>query len=306
VAHKVLVVGEGMIELSKAAAGLWRMGSGGDTLNTAIHLARLGCAVSFASALGSDPFSVLLRESWRHEGLNADTVLADPQRTAGLYAIHTDQRGERSFTYWRRESAARCLFAHPDIARVEAAAEQADLLIFSLISLAVLPPESRHRLIDLAERAVERGGRVAFDGNYRPTLWDDVDTARRAREAAIALCDFGLPTLDDECAIEGPTDAAEVAERWMRSGAKEVVVKLGSDGCLTPEGLVAPLKHLEPVDTTGAGDAFNAGYLHARLHQQGVVAAAKAGHELAAWTVMEHGGIPAITHDAPYAHLRAL
>jgi 2-dehydro-3-deoxygluconokinase len=295
-----------MIELSKAPDGHWRMGSGGDTLNTAIHLARLSCDVSFASALGGDPFSVELRESWSGEGLNVETVLTDPQRTAGLYAIHTDEAGERSFTYWRRESAARYLFAHPDIARVEAAAEQADLLIFSLISLAVLPPEGRHRLIDVAKRTVERGGRVAFDGNHRATLWDHVDAARQARDAAIALCEFGLPTLDDERAMDGPADAEKVAARWMASGAKEVVVKLGSDGCLTAEGTVAPLQRLDPVDTTGAGDAFNAGYLHARLNQQGVVAAAKAGHELAAWTVMQRGGIPPLTSDAPYARLKAL
>ena len=306
-AHNVLVVGEGMVELSSAAPNcLWRMGSGGDTLNTALHLARLGCEVSFASVLGSDPFSLEMRESWIREGLNVDTVLTDPQRTAGLYAIHTDDKGERSFTYWRRESAARYLFEHPDIARVEAAAERADLLIFSLISLAVLPPEGRQRLIDLAKRAVQRGGKVAFDGNYRPALWDNLTGARRARDAAIALCEFGLPTLDDERAIDGPADPEQVAARWARGGAKEVVVKLGAKGCLTAGGLVAPPVSLKPVDTTGAGDAFNAGYLHARLNQEGVVAAAKAGHKLAAWTVMQHGGIPTITPDAPYAQLEAL
>lgn len=305
-AHKVLVIGEGMIELSKAPDGLWRMGSGGDTLNTAIHLARLGCEVSFASALGDDPFSVELRENWSREGLNVETVLTDPQRTAGLYAIHTDDQGERSFTYWRRESAARYLFVHPDVARVEWAAENADLLIFSLISLAILPPEGRERLTGLAKRTVNSGGKVAFDGNYRPILWDDVDLARRARDAAIAFCAFGLPTLGDEREMDGPADAEEVAARWVAGGANEVVVKLGSEGCLTAQGLVAPLKSLEPVDTTGAGDAFNAGYLHARLQQHGVVAAAKAGHELAAWTVMQHGGIPPRTPDAPYEQLKAL
>jgi 2-dehydro-3-deoxygluconokinase len=106
--------------------------------------------------------------------------------------------------------------------------------------------------------------------------------------------------------MDGPADPEQVAARWTASGAKEVVVKLGAEGCLTAEGLVAPLKHLEPVDTTGAGDAFNAGYLHARLNQQSVVAAAKAGHELAAWTVMQRGGIPPLTPDAPYARLTAL
>ncbi|CAA9340284.1 MAG: 2-dehydro-3-deoxygluconate kinase [uncultured Chloroflexia bacterium] len=154
-------------------------------------------------------------------------------------------------------------------------------------------------------RAAECGGKVAFDGNYRATLWDDVDAARRARDAAIAFCEFGLPTLDDEHAMDGPADAEEVAARWKRAGAQEVVVKLGSEGCFTAEGVVAPLKPLEPLDTTGAGDAFNAGYLYARLQQQAVIAAAEAGHRLAAWTLMQQGGIPPVTPDAPYGRLKA-
>ena len=96
-ALNVLVVGEGMIELSKAAPhGLWRMGSGGDTLNTAIHLARLGCEVAFASALGGDAFSMEVRESWGREGLDLDTLLTDLQRMTGLYAIHTDEGGNEA------------------------------------------------------------------------------------------------------------------------------------------------------------------------------------------------------------------
>jgi 2-dehydro-3-deoxygluconokinase len=307
VAHKVLVVGEGMIELSKAAPDdLWRIGSGGDTLNMAVHLARLGCEVAFASVVGADPFAVDLREKCGREGLDLGTLLTDPQRTTGLYAIHTDEAGERSFTYWRRESAARHLFAHPNIERVEAAAENADLVVFSLISLAILPAEGRQRLRDLVMRAAQCGAKVAFDGNYRATLWDDVEAARRARDPAIALCDFGLPTLDDEHAIDGSADAEKVAARWKRAGANEVVVKLGAEGCFTADGVVAPLIPLEPLDTTGAGDAFNAGYLYARLQQQDVIAAAKAGHELAAWTLMQQGSIPPVTPDAPYAQLKAV
>ena len=102
---RVVVIGEGMLELSPVAEA-WRLGHGGDTLNTAIHLARSGLDVAFVTALGDDPFSKGLRAAWAGEGLDTSLILADPSRRPGLYAISTDAAGERSFTYWRGESAA--------------------------------------------------------------------------------------------------------------------------------------------------------------------------------------------------------
>lgn len=288
---RVVVAGEGMLELSRDAAG-WRLGHGGDTLNTAIHLARAGIDTAYFTALGADPFSAELRAKWRDEGLDLSLVLTDPTRNPGLYAIDTDPQGERSFTYWRGESAARGMFDCAGIAAVPGQVAQADLLVFSLISLAVLPDASRERLIELARQVRAKGGRVAFDGNYRPRLWTGADEARRWRDAAIAVADIGLPTLEDEQAL-GADDAAAVAAHWQGLGCGEVVVKLGAGGCLLPgNGVIAPDAVLQPVDTSGAGDAFNAGYLAARLRGSDPAPAARAGHALAGWTIMRRGAIP--------------
>lgn len=282
-----------MLELSQDGSN-WRLAYGGDTLNTAIHLARAGVKTAYLTALGTDPFSADLKARWEAEGLDTSLVLADPARNPGLYAITCDEAGERSFTYWRGESAARRLF---DCAGIEAALENAataDLLAFSLVSLAVLPDEGRKALLALAAKVRERGGRVAFDGNYRPRLWPDRETARAARDAAIATASIGLPTLEDETMLSGETDAAAVAAHWQGLGCDETVVKLGPKGCRLPDGrIVAPERVLAPVDTSGAGDAFNAGYLAARLRGEAPAQAAIAGHALAGWTIMRRGAIPA-------------
>src|ERR1700722_719248 len=117
-----------MLELSRAGDGGWRLGYGGDTLNTAIHLARMGMEVSYVTALGSDPFSADLRTAWTAEGLDPTSLLTDPARNVGLYAIRTDDAGERTFSYWRGESAARGMFALPGMAAVLERAETADLV----------------------------------------------------------------------------------------------------------------------------------------------------------------------------------
>ncbi|WP_267382654.1 MULTISPECIES: sugar kinase [unclassified Sphingomonas] len=300
---KIVVVGEGMIELAGDGAGGWRLGHGGDTLNSAVHLARLGGDVAYLTALGDDPFSRDLLGAWAAEGIDTTMILTDPRRRPGLYAITNDPDGERHFTYWRGESAARGLFALPGIDAALVEAERADLLVFSMISLAILPPEGRRALFALAARVRRRGGRVAFDTNYRPALWHDRDDALAAHAEAIALTDIGLPTLEDEAALTGTGEAAAVLAAWRAAGVGETVVKLGAAGCLADGIAVPPPEALVPRDTSGAGDAFNAGYLHARLAGDPPAVAALAGHRLAGWVVMNRGAVPARTADAPYASL---
>lgn len=298
-----VIVGEGMLELSHSAhSSAWRLRHGGDTLNTAIHLARYGERVRYLTALGDDPFSEELRAGWTCEGIDLSLTLTAPGALPGLYAIRTDTAGERTFSYWRGESAARRMFDLVETAGALAAAEQVDWLVFSLISLAILPETGRERLLRLAGRVRERGGQVAFDGNYRPRLWENAEIARGWRGRAIACCTIGLPTLEDEASLAGARTAQEVAAMWCELGAREVVVKLGADGCLLGDNtLVPPLERLSPVDTSGAGDAFNAGFLHARAGGASPAAAAVAGHRLAGWVVMRAGAVPPRDEQAIYA-----
>ena len=291
---RACLIGEGMLELSRAGDGGWRLGYGGDTLNTAIHLARMGMDVSYVTALGADPFSADLRAAWIAEGLDPASLLTDPARNVGLYAIRTDDAGERTFSYWRGESAARGMFALLGMGEVLERAETADLIALSLITMAILPEDGREALLAFCRRARARGAKIAFDGNYRPRLWASAAEAAAARDAAIAVCDIGLPSLDDEQALSGAANAEAVAARWRAAGAAEIIVKLGARGCLTPGGELVPPPHaITPVDTSGAGDAFNAGYLHARLDGNPPPAAALAGHRLAGWVVSRSGAIPA-------------
>lgn len=283
-----------MLELSRARHGvMWGLSFGGDTLNTAIHMARAGHDVRYLTAIGDDALSADLRTHWAEEGLNTSLVLTHPTRNTGLYAIANDHAGERTFSYWRDTSAARDMFSLPEIAPALKVAETAGLLGFSLISLAILPPEGRAQLLALAKSVRANGGRVVFDGNYRPRLWNSVEEACAARDAAISVCDIGLPTLEDERLLSGNLTALDVASHWRGLGCAETLVKLGAEGCLLPDGeIVAPAEVMKPVDTSGAGDAFNGGYLSSRLTGADIREAALAGHALAGWTIMRQGAIP--------------
>jgi 2-dehydro-3-deoxygluconokinase len=292
----IAVIGEGMLELT-LQDGAWRVGTAGDALNVATHLARFGRPVDFITALGADPVSAHLRQAWAAEGIGVAHVLTDAVRAPGLYAISVDAEGERSFTYWRSDSAARGLFSAPGIEAALEAARQAPLLYFSLISLAVTPPEGRDRLFQLCEEVRAAGGLVAFDTNYRPALWDGVGAAREAAERFIAVTDIGLPTFSDEALLFGDGGPGVTARRWREAGVREVAVKCGAAGCLLSTGdsedMVAPPDPVAAADTSGAGDAFNAGYLDASLRGLPPTSRALAGHALAGWIVSRPGALPA-------------
>ena len=107
---RLAALGECMIELRHAGANDFVQGFSGDTLNTAIYLSRLlgadDARVDYVTALGDDPYSERMIAAWRAEGLGTNLVARLPGRLPGLYVIRTDSKGERSFHYWRGESAS--------------------------------------------------------------------------------------------------------------------------------------------------------------------------------------------------------
>jgi 2-dehydro-3-deoxygluconokinase len=291
---KVASIGECMIEFSAARDGLFARGFGGDTLNTAVYLSRLGVETAYVTALGDDALSEAMLASWQAEGIDTREVLRVPGRVPGLYMIERDPRGERSFLYWRDRAPARELFDRADDAALERLAGF-DWLYLSGISLSLYGEAGRARLRELLAAARRRGGRVAFDGNYRPQGWADAEAARRAFNAILPLVDLALPTLEDEQALFGDADAAGCITRLKAHGIGEIVIKRGPLGCLIEaNGRLAeiPPSHVvQPVDTTAAGDSFNAAYLAARILGAAPEQAAQAGHRLASAVIMSPGAV---------------
>lgn len=291
---KVACIGECMVEFAQADGDLFRRGFGGDTLNTALYLSRLGVDTAYVTALGDDPLSEAMLAAWQAEGIKTSEVLRMPGRMPGLYMIERDAKGERSFLYWRDRAPARELFDRADDAMLERLAGF-DWLYFSGISLSLYGETGRARLAELLAVARKRGGRVAFDGNYRPRGWPDKVAARRAFDAILPLADLVLPTFEDEQMLFGDASAEACVERLRAIGVSEIVVKRGPLGCLIhAEGKtieLPPAAVVQPVDTTAAGDSFNAGYLAARIRGATPDAAARAGHRLAAAVIMTPGAV---------------
>jgi len=281
-----------MIELREEADGRLSRSFGGDTLNTAVYLARLGTQVDYITALGDDSWSDELIAAWNAEGVGTQQVPRLPGRLPGLYIIQTDSKGERRFSYWRDSAAARSLFQAPEAQDSVAAIGTYDLVYFSGITLSLYGENGRDRLFRVLHEARLHGRRIAFDTNFRPRGWPDLTVARAAFRQAFECADIVLASTEDLDLLFGD---AGVDDLLGFSEKAEIVLKLPDLTCrVIAQGqeVLVPGKAAEDVvDTTAAGDSFAAAYLNARLSGKNPEAAASAGHRLAGQVVRYRGAI---------------
>jgi 2-dehydro-3-deoxygluconokinase len=296
---RIVSIGECMGELSETGTpGTLSMGFAGDTLNTAYYLRHsLGTdwQVDYVTAVGTDGLSERMVEFLSAEGIGTDHVRRLSDKTIGLYYI-TLKDGERSFTYWRNDSAARKLASDPAV--LARALDGADMAYWSGITLAILPNQDRLALIEALSQFAGRGGTVVFDPNLRPRLWDNPETMRGWIHRAAAVSDLCLPSFEDEATWFGDTDPAATIRRYLAEGSRRVVVKNGgADVCFAGsngEVSACPIPTVEHVvDTTAAGDSFNAGYLAAELAGASIPDAISAGARLAGRVIGARGALVA-------------
>lgn len=285
---QICCAGEVMVELAaERASGLYRRGVAGDSYNTAIYLARAGLSVNYLTRLGDDTLSDDILTHLRSESIGDTLIERIAGRRPGLYLIENDAEGERLFHYWRDHAPVRELFTQPLQLR------DIDVFYFTGITLAVTRA-GLTQLVALLDALRAQGCRIVFDPNYRPVLWDDAEQARRHCAAVLPFCDTVLPTLQDEAALWDVHTFEACRDHYQQYGVAELVIKgadLISHVFTAEEHFEQQAPLISAVDTTGAGDAFNAGYLAARLTGGGLRTALTNAQQLSAEVVQHRGAI---------------
>ncbi|MCM2367204.1 sugar kinase [Proteus terrae] len=295
----VAIIGECMIELSGQPFLPQQQRFGGDTLNTALYLARLIPTLypRYMTGLGTDTYSALMQKAWEEEGINCQSVITIPEKLPGLYAIEIDIYGERSFHYWRNDAAARYIATDSRFVAHLNALPDNSVIYLSGISLAILTPEGKESLLTQLIHLKQRGITLIVDSNYRPRLWDSIPRAQEWFEKLYRLSDIALVTGDDEQMLwqQPILTEQDIAQRLHQWGNQNVIVKLGAHGAFWSNrkdtGYVSPKPIDSIVDTTAAGDSFNAGFIAAWLQNHSLPTCCLWGNTLAGLVIQHHGAI---------------
>lgn len=293
---RILTIGECMVEMAPLELGLFVRNFAGDTFNTAYYLRhQLGetWQVDFASAVGTDPISDEMLSFMRESGIGTAHVRRIAERTVGLYMIELTN-GERSFIYWRGQSAAKLLAA--DRHHLERALDGSTLVLISGITLAIISNEDRQQLLHALRMAKMAGTVVAFDPNMRRRLWSSLAEMCHAVTEAASIADIVLPSFDEDSASFGDGEPIDTIRRYRDLGVGTVIVKNGAGPVLAwdsreGEARYQPPAVAEVVDTTAAGDSFNAAFLAAGLKGAGLAEALEQASALAARVIGKRGAL---------------
>lgn len=298
-------LGECMIELSASVplrdASTLNVGFGGDVMNTLMMASRLGRRTGFISRIGDDAFGPGLRERWEAAGIDVSACPLVPGYN-GMYIISTLKDNAHEFWYYRTGSAASSL---SEDAVSPGYIASARAIILSGITQAISESAQRATL-RAAKLAREAGTMVFYDPNVRLKLWAERSggTAPQLAQAAVAellpFVDCVLPSHPSDAVAIGSNvnqlDDAAHASRYVGMGIRLVGMKLGSDGsCVyTADERVAshPVAAPSVVDSTGAGDAWNAAFICSLLNGQSAAIAGRLANKVAAWKVAHQGAIP--------------
>ena len=294
----LLAIGECMMELTTQSDDTYKRSFAGDTYNALVYAKRNTPELNafIFTAIGKDEISKIMSSKWQQEGVSASFVLESNNATVGIYAISTDEAGERSFSYWRKNSAATQMMAIKPVDALINTCPEIDCVFFSGISLAILSEQDKALLIEFINGLSNKGVKVAFDPNYRPAMWDSKQHAIYWLEQAYAVSQIILPGEEDHQALFEHKDHQEIAAYCQAFQVEEMVIKCGEKGTFVyfDEKLLAhqPFKAAPvQVDSTAAGDSFAGTYLAERIANKDIAIALQQATKVAGQVVQHRGAI---------------
>jgi fructokinase/2-dehydro-3-deoxygluconokinase len=282
--------GRGQPDLTRSVPRLF---GGGSAANTAVALARLGVRTAFAGAVGDDGYGRYVRDDLRQEGIDLSGLKIIPDAFTPMVIALIDPDGERWNVVWPPERGADNRLAPEDLNADQIAG--AAWLHTSGMCLRASPV--RETVLAAMQIASDAGVPVSLDLNLRLELWGWRDNIRETVEHAIALADVVFGSAEEEIVPVARVASVEAAAQIISGGARIVVARRGKDGALAASALGvhhAPAYPTRIVDSLGAGDAFNGGFIAARLAGQDVAGSLRWGNAVAALKMAQPGarGLP--------------
>lgn len=290
---KVIVIGSAIVDVlvTGVEAGVFERGStpargismqtGGDALNEAIILAQLGRKVGLISGIGTDEGSEVVLKACRQAGVDVSGIWSDPDVATGVNIVLVDSQGERRFIT-NPEGSLRKI----DPVKVLKALDDSDFSSVKVVSYASMfvHPPMLTALETVFARIKDRGALLCVD-TTRPKNGEKVEDF----QSALQYVDYLIPNYEEAAMLTGERDPEAIADALRNCGVKNVILKLGARGCLIKNEkicqIIPAVPGIHPVDTTGAGDNFAAGFIHALCEEKDILECARYANAVASLCV---------------------
>ena len=263
--YDVAVLGEALIDFTEygtvdGGGRLFEQNPGGAPANVACAVSRLGGRAAFLGKVGADMHGRFLRDTLAEEGVDVSGMVLDESVFTTLAFVALSGTGERSFSFARKPGADTCLRREEVCKDV---LENCGILHVGSLSLTDEP--ARSATLWAVEQVRARGGAVAYDPNYRASLWRDEESARKQMRSLVPMADYIKISDEETELLTGHSSPREAARALLEQGACCAAVTLGEEGALIAArdgmAVVPGCAAKWVVDTTGAGDAFWGAFL---------------------------------------------
>ncbi len=258
--NTLYAIGEMLIDFTAQEAGVletattFRKNAGGAPANVAVCVAKLGKRASVVTKLGNDAFGNFLAETLMRENVGTDFVFRTDEANTALAFVSRDEKGERSFSFYRNPSSD-MLLSEKEVGSIPF--QKGDILHFCSVDLCDAPVKKAH--VAAIKRARAAGATVSFDPNLRYSLWKSAEELLATVREFLPLADIVKVSDEELCDITGISCEKEAAESLLTGEVKLVFVTKGAGGAsaYTKETEAwQPAESAKVVDTTGAGDSF--------------------------------------------------
>ena len=284
-------IGECLVEFNALGNGLYQLGYSGDVLNALSCAGRLGLSTGLISAIGNDAFSEELRGILNSERIDLSQTPVLEGKANGVYFVHVNESGGPAYHFLRKDSAATETFVLQPMSELIHYARSGSVLLLSSIPLAVM--KERGKIFDLL-RAVKGETVICYDLNIRKALWNDSSELSSILDELAPLADALFVTDEDDEFLFGPRDGETAIRDYRARGFSHVIFRRGGEPTVVGyrgDIFEVPVPRVSNiVDTTGAGDAFNAGFIAAMLKGHPPYECTAMGNAAAASSIGSRGG----------------
>ncbi len=257
-------------------------------------LAKLGSSSGFIGVVGDDDFGKIAFEKFEGDGADTSHIVISEEYTTGTSFVSYFEDGTRQFLFHLSNAAAGQLSkSHVDSSYIS----EARFLHVTGSTLAINEScrEAVYEAVGIADR---NGAEITFDPNIRPELLKG-ETMMEVSEPILDACSYLLPNEGELKNLVGDScdDVASCARKLLKEGIRAVIVKKGSEGAsiiTESEETTVPSFSVDEVDPTGAGDSFNAGFVHSLMEGKDLYDAVEFANGVGALSVTEVGGMEGV------------